>query len=324
MKLKETLGKLSEHIRTRRVYLLICCIFALTLISQIANLLFPERSGGFLGELIFELIITALPLAIFFSLTRKSRSAQDIAQDMHISKFSVKLIFLPVFTALLIISGGILLNIFTFGMQDLTGGYKLYGFILANGNTSPASMLYMIFTFALLPSIIEEIIFRRLLLSSNKQLGLLPAILISSLIYSMTGFSLRLLPAFFVAGLFYSIIYVATGSLLPSITAHFLVNLFGLFLQTNVANYYVSVSDPYLVSFLATVLFLSSAIVVFKMSARIFAAYARAKKDSPSLPGKKGSAGVVFKKLISIFREPIVLITVAIYAAFVTITALFS
>ena len=315
--------KLSEHFSSRRVYLLILAVFVLALTTAIVNIFIPDLTGGFIGELIFELAIIVLPLVIYFGLTGKSTAASDIARDMHISGFSVKLIFLPVFTALLIISSGVLLGALTGGMQDLTGGYTLYGSIVANGNTSLPSMLYMIFTFALLPAVCEEMIFRRLLLSANKGLGLVPSLLISSLMYSLMGFSLRLLPAFFVSGLFYAVIYVATGSLLPAIISHFLVNLFGLFLQTNVANYYVSVKDPYLVTFLASVLFLISAIVVFKMSARIFAAYARAKKDSPSIPGKKGSLKATLKGFSTVFREPLAIASMLVFLAFIIVTSLF-
>lgn len=320
MKDKKLLSSAFDYCRRNRESSLICSIFFLCLICAVADRFWLHRSDEFLGSLIFEIIIFILPLLIYFSLSSKNVSAKSTAKEMNIQKISPRLVFLPVIAAVLLISGTLLLDMLFFGIYDITEGFTLYGGFTASGDNGVVSIIYMILTFAVLPAIFEEIIFRKLLTRAHAKKGILSAVLISGLIYAMTPFSLRLIPSFFFAGIVYCALFIITGSLVTSISAHLLFNLYGLFLRTNIANYYVSSSDVYALVIVTIIIFLISLILFLGVISKLFIAYAKAEKTPPR---KSESTASSIKSAFGIFKNPINIACVGLYFIFVLVFAFF-
>ncbi len=317
---KKFLSRAIGYCKDNRESTLICSAFLLCLICAAADRFLLHRSDEFLGSLIFEIIIFLVPLFIYFSLSSKSLSATGTAKEMNIRKISPRLVFLPVTATVLLISGTLLLDILFFGIYDVTEGFTLYGQFTANGDNGVVSIIYMILTFAALPAIFEEIIFRKLLTRAHAKKGLLAAVIISGLFYAMTPFSLRLIPSFFFAGVVYCALFIVTGSLITSISAHLLFNLYGLFLRTNIANYYASSSDAYVLVIITVIVFLISLILFLGVISKLFIAYAKAEKIPPQ---KSQSVASSVKSAFSILKNPINIACVAIYFIFVLVFAFF-
>lgn len=84
-----------------------------------------------------------------------------------------------------------------------------------------------VFLHALIPAVLEELLFRFIplkLLENEKK----TAVLLSSLMFSFAHASLFQIPYAFIAGALFSLIYFSTGSILIPIAFHFLNNLLSL------------------------------------------------------------------------------------------------
>lgn len=320
MKDKKFFPRVLQHLKDNKESALICSVFLLCLICAVADRFLLHRSSEFLGSLIFEIIIFLVPLFIYLSLSSKGLSAKGAAKEMNIKKISPRLVFLPVTAAVLLISGTLLLDMLFFGIYDITEGFTLYGQFTANGDNGVVSIIYMILTFAVLPAIFEEIIFRKLLTRAHSKKGLLTAVLISGLFYAMTPFSFRLIPSFFFAGVVYCALFIITGSLVTSIAAHLLFNLYGLFLRTNVANYFVSTSDAYVLVIITIIVFLVSLILFLGVISKLFIGYAKAERVPPQ---KDTSVAQKIKSAFEVFKNPVNIACVAIYMLFVLVFAFF-
>ena len=89
---------------------------------------------------------------------------------------------------------------------------------------TPISFLLNLFTFAVLPALIEELIWRGYILRTLRPYGDFFAVLISSLLFSLMHENLRQLPFTFIVGLFLGYLYVQTGNIWIPIVVHFINN----------------------------------------------------------------------------------------------------
>lgn len=88
------------------------------------------------------------------------------------------------------------------------------------------NMIGIIFALLIAP-IMEEVIFRGIILGGlKKNYSMLSALLISSLLFSISHFTLVQLVPTFIAGIYFGYIFYKSGSLILSMFAHFSYNLF--------------------------------------------------------------------------------------------------
>lgn len=324
MKNKHKLNTAWQSLRSTHALAFVAAFFVLNTLCALLDRFWLHRSDETLGALVFEIIIFLIPLLVCLLLSQKGDGTHELAKELNITKLSHRLIFLPVTAALVLIFGTVLLNMLFFGMYDITDGFTLYGFLRANGNDSPVSIIYMLLTFVLLPSVLEEVMFRQILTRSFASKGLAATLLICGFFYSLSAFSIRQLPAYFFAGVIYSLLYILTGTLTASMIAHVLFNLYGLFLQTNIANYFVSSSDVYVLVVSSIILFIISLLLFLKIISKLLVALARAQRSPPELP--HGSKGVrrTFKIFWETLKSPLGIVCVLVYAVFVIAFAFFA
>ena len=86
------------------------------------------------------------------------------------------------------------------------------------------SLLLNLFTFALLPALLEEMVFRGFVLQGLRGLGEPAAILLSSLLFGLMHTNMLQLPFAFLVGLVLGFLTVKTGNIWVAITIHFLNN----------------------------------------------------------------------------------------------------
>ncbi len=320
---KNIFKRLFGHAEKNAEYVLVCFVFVLALACAVLDRFWLHRSDEFLGTLIFEIAIFLIPLFVYFTLTRMGR-AEKLTHELNISKISYKIIFFPLVCCVLLISGTLLLDMLFFGIYDITDRFSLYGQFTANGDGSLLSHIYMILTFAIIPSVFEEIVFRRLLTRRLAGEGIFISVFVSALFYALTPMSPRLLPSFFFSGIIYCLIFILTGSLVTSCATHILFNLYCIYLRTNIANYFVSSSDVYILVILSLVVFLIFAIIFCKMVYKMLIAHAKSGKSPPRLPDGTSGFSLAAKRALAVFKYPANIITLAVYAAFVIIFGFFA
>ena len=146
----------------------------------------------------------------------KNDIARDIKRDFTLSKkglfFTLPILF-PSILLILAISLLISLLLGALGMENTT--------------VSSSSFVSALVTYALLPAILEELLFRFStikLLGENKK----TALLLSSLMFAFAHANLFQIPYALAAGFICGALYLVTGSILPSIILHFINNTVSL------------------------------------------------------------------------------------------------
>ena len=114
------------------------------------------------------------------------------------------------------------LVMFINSLSSMVAGNEVDGVINALVKENPIWLNLIII--ALLPAVVEEFIFRGLILNGYKKRNPLMAILLSSFLFGLMHMNLNQFSYAFVIGIIFALLAYATGSLLPSILGHFIIN----------------------------------------------------------------------------------------------------
>lgn len=96
---------------------------------------------------------------------------------------------------------------------------------------TPASYLLNLFTIAVLPALLEEMVYRGYILQTLRSYGSLYAVVISSLLFSLMHLNLDQIPFAFIVGLFLGFICIQTNNIWIPITIHFINNALSVTMQ---------------------------------------------------------------------------------------------
>jgi hypothetical protein len=88
--------------------------------------------------------------------------------------------------------------------------------------------LIQLLIIAVLPAVVEEFVFRGLLYHSYRRNGILPAALLSGLLFGLMHMNINQCCYAFVMGVVFALMVEATGSMLSSMLAHFALNSYSI------------------------------------------------------------------------------------------------
>ena len=201
---------------------------------------------------------------------------------------------------MLLISTSLTLNICLGGVYDAAEGFTLLGSFTAGVGEYTASYPYLAIIYAIAPALIDELMLRGLIYSRLSEKNEFFAISVSSIFSVMLSFTLAGIPAALLCALTYCFIRNVTGSLFPSVIIHLIFNLYAVFLQTNVAKYFLSSQNNALLIIIVITVWLICALLFFSESARIF----KAKAERIKL-GEEGSTlpSISFRRLGKDLKE---------------------
>lgn len=295
--------------------------FVLIAVCRIAVALIPDKINGYMGVSILILLIFLVPGYIHLMLGKSKGAAyfeksSSLGKSSLPDKLSLRMIkpehiFLSLSGALFLMSAGVLLDICFRGIYSSSESFVLYGTFAAIGDNSEHVTLYLIITYAAIPAICEEFLFRGVLGSREASLS---SIFICSILYALLPFDPTLLPSALLTGLLLSFMLLITRSLPVCILVHFLYNVFGIFVRTNISDYYLSSSNNILLILVLVIVLLLSGAIFCAEAARNFAIQAK-KKEPTLLCFKKEKASEVVKSTLSAFISPTGLISIVLYAA---------
>jgi membrane protease YdiL (CAAX protease family) len=250
--------------------------YLLLLLSRVIDTTILSRDNEYLSIVMLQVMIFLIPGVIFCKLrgsTFTERLRLRLPRPSHILLLIAALIGL--------ISGTLLISIYTGGIETLDQGFTLYDTFSAGGGSDLSEVLYLILAYAVLPAVCEEFVYRGILCASLEERGLLPAIVYSAVSFGMLHFELSHLPVYIFAGLLLCAVMYATRSLLSTVIVHFAFNLFGLFGQPALTQFYLYTGSTELFTFLLVVIFLLSAILFCGEAGRIYRGYARTAQSAP-------------------------------------------
>lgn len=250
--------------------------YLLLLFSRLIDTAVLGRDSEYLSIVMLQVMIFLIPGVIFCKLRGGAfteRLRLRLPRPSHVLLLIAALIAL--------ISGTLLISIYTGGIKTLDQGFTLYDTFAAGGGTDLSEVAYLILAYAALPAICEEFVYRGILCATLEERGLLPAILYSAISFGMLHFELSHLPVYVFAGLLLCALMYATRSLVATVIVHFAFNLFGLFGQPALTQFYLYTGSTELFSFLLVVIFLLAAVLFCGEAGRIYRGYARGAQNAP-------------------------------------------
>ena len=215
-------------------------------------------------------------------------------------------------------SGSLLLTLSLGGAEDASRGITLFGTFIAGENDFTVSYPYLILTYALLPAIAEELLFRGVVLSRLSKVSFTFAAIVSTVLYALFGFSLGgVIPTVFVGILTVFVLYT-TDSLIGCMIVHFIFNLYRLFLESNISAYFLSQSNRGLLFVTISLALLISAILFLSECLRIFRKRAKDIKEKREKSANKKES---LRSIADSFRStlaytPSLVFTIIIVAIF--------
>lgn len=186
---------------------------------------FEYQDNIYLSMIVLQLLIFVLP-GIFYCKLKGS----GYISNLRMGAFSPRGLMSVLYSFGALVCGSALLNIlmyYIFGIEATID----YGSAIPAGSMNLTSITYVAITFAVVPALAEEFIFRGIMLSEYSQNGRITAVIISSLMFAMMHFNLRGFVVYFFGGVVFAFVTYVTDSLFCAILLHFMNNIFGIFLE---------------------------------------------------------------------------------------------
>lgn len=273
----------------------------------------PAVGGNpYLTLTVVQLIVYALP-AIFFCRLR----GKGYMRRLRVRPFPPGHLFLLIAALLSMLSGSSLLNLLMvslFPEGDFSGASGGYA---AAASGDAFRILYVILALCILPALLEEFLFRGIMIAEYESVSVPCAVCMSALLFAMMHLSFVRLPAYFFSGVILALTMYATRSVFASMAVHAANNVAALWLERY---FYTAAAETgeqgvLLVFVLLCVLFLS--LVLFAAAAqRIYTGYGVT--NTPALhvqKRKRGDTGAV-----EAFTAPPFLLLVVLFIIFAAVS----
>lgn len=267
-----------------------------------------KNTNIYLTVMVLELIILGVPSAFFCILRGAGHS-----QGLRVKMMKTRHVTITIWAFLFMTAGSIVLS---FLMYYLFPDAFIASALSSTVNGS-ASRLYLLITFALLPALLEEFLFRGVISAEYSSYGASVAVIMSSLCFSLLHFSFVRLPIYFFMGIILALTAGATRSLLPSVLVHAANNAFVLFFET----YLYRIAGKHsggliLLAFLIGAATLIFAILFFSRAEKLYYGYGVMNRPSPMIRKRKAGELPLWAQA---FLSP----TFILFAVFSVILAVF-
>ncbi len=227
--------------------------------------LLQYRDSIYLSLIVMQLIIFVLP-GIFYCKLK----GEGFGKRMRLRPFTPTGLLLIFVALMTLFFGSALIQL---GIYYITSGnteFLLYDSVLSSGSASGENPLYMILTFALLPALTEEFVFRGVLLPEYEGSGGFCAVLMSSVLFAMLHFDPAQLPVLIFGGVIFALTSIVTRSLFASMVLHALNNILSLFLERYLVRFMEQPQSTIFFIFSLSLLFLISLFLFLSTAERIY------------------------------------------------------
>lgn len=219
-----------------------------------------------LAVIVLQLLIIVVPCAFYAKM-----KGEGFGKKLRLAPFGIEKLLVTLLAAVTLILGDTLLKLGLYNIGFISDEYSVYYYYL-NG-TSP-SVLYSLITFAVMPAICEELLFRSLLCAEYESSGVVTAVIASSALYAMFGMNFGYFPVYFFAGLMFALVMYLTRSVFASMLCHLCYSVFELAAGETVRTI---ITKPQSTGFLVFALagtFLLALAALFGEAERIYYGYA--------------------------------------------------
>lgn len=195
--------------------------------------LYSMRDNIYLSVIILQLMVFALPG--IFMLRLKGTGA---VMKLNFRILKVKHIRFIVYSAFTLIGSAILMKTAMYRLGVYSGEFTFFGRFVPYGSirTDFSGIAYLIIAFAVVPTFVEEFVYRCLIFCEYRDLagGVLTA-LVTSLMYSLLSYSFTQLPLYFMVGMILCFVVSVTGSVWAAMIVRFAYSLLSLLFEYNLS-----------------------------------------------------------------------------------------
>lgn len=201
---------------------------------------------------LFEIIVAIFP-GLITGLLYMLFSGHRISDTISVNYVKQKLLW-P-----MVALGMAVAMIANYATEIVSNNFSLFGLnnTIDFDNASDSflvNILYIVST-SVVPALIEEFVFRGIVMGSLRKYGDLFAIITSSILFAAMHGNIEQIPFAFILGLSFSYIDCKTNSLIPSILIHFFNNFYAVISDILNANSIISIRQIYMTRFILAAIF---------------------------------------------------------------------
>lgn len=226
---------------------------------------------------ILSVLSIALPAIILAKMCRK-----PLDELISFKKVNIKKLLAFLFAGYgFVIGGNVLLqffntNISLFGLENSIAGYE--------GNYKLLDCILMIISVSVIPPLVEEFLFRGVILGTLRKYGDGFAIIISSLMFGLAHGNFVQTPVTFVTGLILGYMTIYFKSIIPAMLLHFFNNLYAV--AFDIAGNYISDNISILINAVVMLVFFAVGFILMISVTRSDKDTLKIEKSSSVLPLK--------------------------------------
>ena len=298
-------AKKSENVKAKQKGIVltptsvVLATYVLLLLTKLIDVAFINRENEYYSVVILQLMIFLLPGAIWCRF-----SGENYIKGLRLRLPKANSILLIVSSALLMISGGLLISMLLGGLDSLSQNFSLYDTFISKTDGSLPSNLYLLAAYALIPAICEEFIFRGILCYEYENGGVFRAVVFSSVFFAMLHFNPVNILVYLFSGAVLAMVLYGSRSLIGAMLAHVLYNVFGLFGQPYMNTLYRITGSSNFFLFLVAFFFLLSGALFCHEAARLYKKYLYDGASSSYRKPVLSSPAQIRASYISVLKEP--------------------
>jgi len=249
------------------------------------------QNNLYLSVIILYILILVMP-GIFYSKLKGT----GYVEKLNFRFAGPSKYFFVIFMFLAMICGAMILKLLQYGMSMYAPSITYFDRYLPAGiliNTNP---LYVILTYAILPAVTEEFVFRGILLTeyATGGVGQINAMFLTALLYGMSYFDFMQFPVRFVIGLVFAAVLFVTESIIASMTVHALYNLFIIYTEDYMMRLAGQTGNLLMYITIMMICAFVFVILAFGSAEKIYYRYGLEKTDAPYPVPKKGELMKMF------------------------------
>ena len=285
--------------------LLVLSIFFLSFLARVIGLSDAVGEDELLTHIILQIMAVALPAIFYCKLKDTGYSSRLKLRFFGLGKLPIM-----IFVLLAMIFGSIVIRFFLYTL-GISEGLPIYN----TQDIGVGQALYVFFAFALIPGIIEEFVFRGILMSEYEHFGGMASVLASGLLFAMLRFSIQEFAVHFFVGVMLAFVVFITRSAISAVIIHILYGAFFLFVEPNV--WYIISYPPSQTIFIfiiaiAAVLFLALAL---GEAERLFKSYGADGEEPPQLINSRQN-NFSLRSTTKVLFSPAFIACVVVFIAF--------
>lgn len=260
------------------------------------------RDNICLAVIVLELLILVVPFAFYVKL-----AGSGFGKKLRMAPIRLEGFLITLLAALTLIFGDILIKLLLYQLGFVETEYSVYQYYLT---TTDTDFLYSLLTFAVVPAIAEELVFRSVLCAEYEANSPVAAVIASALCYGMYGLHFGYFPIFFFMGLICGLTLYITRSTFAAMLVHLIYNLFHFFLAETVWNIIEKPQSTFFLIFAVAGLFLACLLGLFGECEHIYYGFSASNRDSSYADACPHFSG---KKFLEILLAPPFLATVLVF-----------